>query len=46
MFFIMKIALIVFDIWMCWAIGIIAYGTFLYLLDENIKENKLIKKKL
>ena len=46
MFFIMKIALIVFDFWMCWAIGIIAYGTFLYLLDENIKENKLIKKKL
>lgn len=46
MFFIMKMILVVFDFWMCWAIGIIAYGTFLYLLDENIKENKLIKSKL
>lgn len=43
MFFAMKIFLIIFDFWMSWAIGIIAYGTFLYLLDENIKLN--IKKK-
>ena len=43
MFFAMKISLIIFDFWMSWAIGIIAYGTFLYLLDENIKLN--IKKK-
>lgn len=39
MFFAMKIFLIIFDFWMSWAIGIIAYGTFLYLLDENIKLN-------
>ena len=43
MFFVMKIFLVIFDFWMSWAIGIIAYGTFLYLLDENIKLN--IKKK-
>ena len=43
MFFVMKMFLIIFDFWMSWAIGIIAYGTFLYLLDENIKLN--IKKK-
>lgn len=40
MFFIMKIILIIFDFWMMWAIGIIAYGTYLYLLEENIKSNK------
>ena len=40
MFFIMKLILIIFDFWMMWAIGIIAYGTFLYLLEENIKHNK------
>ena len=41
MFFIMKLFLIIFDFWMMWAVGIMAYGTFLYLLDENIKKNKL-----
>lgn len=40
MFFVMKMFLIIFDFWMMWAIGIIAYGTFLYLLDENIRHNK------
>ena len=37
----MKLFLIIFDFWMMWAVGIMAYGTFLYLLDENIKKNKL-----
>ena len=41
MFFIMKIILIIFDFWMMWAIGILAYGVFLYLLDLNISKNKL-----
>ncbi len=42
LFFIMKIFMIIFDFWMMWAIGIIAFGTFLYLLDQNIKKNKII----
>lgn len=42
-FFAMKMFLIIFDFWMSWAIGIIAYGTFLYLLDENIKHNRRIE---
>lgn len=41
LFFIMKMFLIVFDFWMVWAVGIAAYGLFLYLLDENIRKNKL-----
>ena len=40
LFFIMKLLLIIFDFWMSWAIGIIAYGVFLYLLDNNIKINR------
>ena len=40
LFFIMKLLLIIFDFWMSWAIGIIAYGFFLYLLDNNIKINR------
>lgn len=44
LFFIMKILLIIFDFWMMWAIGIIAYGVFLYLLDLNIEKNKKIYK--
>lgn len=40
MFLIMKLILIIFDFWMMWGIGIIAYGTYLYLLEENIKFNK------
>lgn len=41
LFFIMKFMLVVFDFWMMWAVGIVAYGVFLYLLNENIKYNKL-----
>lgn len=43
LFFIMKMVMIVFDFWMMWAVGIVAYGTFLYMLDENINKNKFIQ---
>lgn len=40
-FFVMKILLIVFDFWAIWDVGMMAYAIFLYLLDRNIKCNKL-----
>lgn len=43
LFFLMKLMLIIFDFWMMWAVGITAYAVFLYLLDENIRKNKILK---
>lgn len=40
LFFTMKLLLIVFDFWGMWQVGMMAYGFFLYLLNENIKKNK------
>lgn len=40
-FFIMKMLLIVFDFWGMWGVGMVAWAIFMYLVDQNIKENKL-----
>lgn len=39
-FFSMKVILIIFDFWGVWAVGMMAYSVFLYLLEENVRKNK------
>lgn len=43
-FFIMKLIMIFFDFWAVWGVGMFAYALFIYLLDNNIKKNKALRK--
>lgn len=45
-FFLMKMLLIVFDFWAMWGVGMVAWALFMYLVDQNIKENKEKKIKI
>lgn len=45
-FFLMKLLLIVFDFWAMWGVGMVAWALFMYLVDQNIKENKEKKTKI